>query len=119
MANEWKVDFEVDLAWRGVDNKIMKIAVGNRYNCATGPSKFEMGETYTIGMVDDWHLECNAVNLRMAPDDISKVLGKPKKPAANKDKRNKLQIKYRAVRSFRKTLGRTVKLAKKFMARSG
>lgn len=74
-----------------------------------------MGQLYTISTVDDWHQECNAVSLRMAPGEISKVIGKPKKPAAgnaNKDKRRKLQIRYRAVRSFKKTMQRTVKLAK-------
>lgn len=74
-----------------------------------------MGEIYTISTVDDWHQECNAVSFRMAPNKITRVLGKPKKPAAgnnNKDKRSKLQIKYRAVRAFKKTMQYTVKLAK-------
>jgi len=77
-----------------------------------------MGQTYTINMVADRHQECDAVNFKMPPNEISYVLGSPKKPAAG-NKRNKLQIRYRAVRAFKKTMIRIVKLAKKFMARSG
>jgi len=58
-----------------------------------------MGEEYTLNGLS--HGDCGSVSLKMSAEDVTEVLGKPRTPG-NKDKRRKLQIKYRAVRAFKK-----------------
>lgn len=121
----YEIDFEVLQIWKYPgDGRVNKITINvgaGGGDCTHGPDKYTVGSIHVINT--DAGLSphnCSSVDSSMSVAEVTKVLGKPKKPEKRPGiLKRKLQIRYRAARSINRTMKRLIKLAAKFMKRSG